>query len=97
MEAKTGHADPGLFLRRIMESPCKFITAKDVEVLSQWDTSRLLPVLIRFQGCRLVAPMQDCAHIIQALEAQRDYCRDASVPVSDIDAWKKAEAMPWES
>jgi hypothetical protein len=44
---------------------------------------RLRPVLVRHQGCRFVAPADCATHIIEALEAANDYCRDVSLPTTD--------------
>jgi hypothetical protein len=76
-----------------MGSQHSFITENDIEVLAKCEITRLLPVLIRFKGCRLTTAVQDCAHVIQALEAQRDFCRDVSIPVSGVEAWKKASQL----
>lgn len=57
-----------------------FIELEDLRVLAH--EKRLTPVLLRFGACRCTCPAQDAEHIIEALNAFGDYCRDISIPVA---------------
>lgn len=54
-----------------------FITESEIRAVI--NENRLYPCLIRFGGCRLVAPAQDVPHIIKCMEKAGDYVRDVSL------------------
>jgi hypothetical protein len=57
-----------------------FLELEDLRVLAR--EKRLTPVLLRFGACRCTCPAQDAEHIIDALTAHGDYCRDISIPAT---------------
>ena len=54
-----------------------FVVTKDMPALIAYNP--LFKVLVRFNGCRLVAPVQSVDHIIAAMERGGDYCRDVQL------------------
>jgi hypothetical protein len=54
-----------------------YLTDRTLAELAARD--RLRQVLVRCGGCRFIAPAQDAARIIAAVEASGDYVRDVSI------------------
>lgn len=58
-----------------------FLSEEDVAAIAMDETTRLTLLLVRCGGGRFLAPAQDVAHFITAIEASgRDYVRDVSIP-----------------
>lgn len=67
----------------IASKPMGFLTEADMSELIKLD--RLCPVLVRLGGGRFTCGAQDCAHLIECVEAGGDYVRDVSFPVGSIE------------
>jgi hypothetical protein len=67
----------------IQSKPCGFLTEADMPELIALD--RLCPVLVRCGACRFTCAAQDCAHLITAIVAAKDYVRDVSFPVGAME------------
>lgn len=56
-----------------------FLSERDLATLAQSPAHRLAQVIVRCNQCRFIAPADQTAHIIKALEAAGDYVRDVSL------------------
>jgi hypothetical protein len=64
-----------------------FLKEIDVAVIATDPTTRLCMLLVRCGGGRFLAPAQDVAHFIEAIEKSgMDYVRDVSVPATARDS-----------
>jgi hypothetical protein len=60
-----------------------FLREDEVAAIAGDPTTRLTPLLVRCGGGRFLAPAQDVAHFIKAVETSgMDYVRDVSIPAS---------------
>ena len=74
----------------MLTKPFGFVTDKDMPEVIR--LARLVPLLVRCGGKRFVAPAQDVAAMIKAVEASGDYVRDVSFPAQEMDAARAAQA-----
>lgn len=77
------HFEPAALLARVSQDQYGFLTQSDVALLAGHPASRLLQVLVRCGGCRLVCAAQDVRHLIALVESGSDdgpeYVRDVSL------------------
>lgn len=69
-----------MMIRRIRDTQAGFLTDREVATLARHPEGRSRLLLIRAHGCRCLAPAQDVAFLVDAINKAGGCVRDVSLP-----------------